>query len=87
MGGVPHVIVALREQVCLPHYKCLTLRLMCHNQINRVFAPSSWWFWHPTTKTVEKFLKTFFLSGAVHGDNRGKRRAEERSTLIHAETA
>jgi hypothetical protein len=87
MGGVAQVIVALGEQVHLRHYRCLTLRLTCRNRINRVFAPSAWRFGHPATEIGKELLKAFFLSGVVHGDNWGKKRAEERSTLIHAKTA
>lgn len=72
MGGVARIIVALGEQVFLYHGRRLTLRLMCRNRINRVFAPSTWRFGHPATEIGKELLKALLFSKARHGSNWGK---------------
>ena len=69
MGGVARIIVALDEQVCLRHYRCLTLRLTCRNRINRVFAPSTRRFGHPATEIGKELLKALLFSKARHSSN------------------
>ena len=73
MGGAARVIVALREQVCLRHCRCFTLRLMCRNRINRVFAPSTRRFGHPATKIGKELFKALLFSVARHSSNWGEK--------------